>query len=198
MKGGSIIGIIGAVAAQGLGHGEGDQVVGDRQQEGLLPIEPLPRVVGPAGRTMPVAAGVEGEALLSAAWAQPVLPPKWKHATDELYARLRGPATNLTVLATAFADPAQRGTSKNEPILMAIDCGKGRVFHTVIGHGPEAMSGLGFQVTLARGSEWAATGKVTLAPPAAGALSADKAAKRTPALRLRSGSSLRKASTAGH
>lgn len=108
------------------------------------------------------------------------LPPRWKHATDELYSKLRGPAQNLTVLATAFAAPDKGGTGENEPVLMAIAYGKGRVFHTVLGHGPTAMSGLGFQVTLQRGTEWAATGNVTLAPPPAGDLPADKAALREP------------------
>jgi uncharacterized protein len=108
------------------------------------------------------------------------LPARWKHAADELYSKLRGPASNLTVLATAYADPAQRGTGKNEPILMAIGYGQGRVFHTVLGHGPAAMAGLGFQVTLQRGTEWAATGKVTLPPPAPGALSAETAALKPP------------------
>lgn len=106
------------------------------------------------------------------------LPEKWKHASDELYAKLRGPARNLTVLTTAFDAPDKGGSGQNEPILMVIQYGQGRVFHTVLGHGPQQMQGLGFQVTLARGSEWAATGKVTLPPPAPGALTADKAAMR--------------------
>jgi len=106
------------------------------------------------------------------------LPTKWKHATDELYSKLRGPAKNLTVLATAFAAPEQAGTGENEPILMTIAYGKGRVFHTVMGHGTHAMSGLGFQVTLVRGTEWAATGKVTATKPDPKDLSADKAAIR--------------------
>lgn len=106
------------------------------------------------------------------------LPAKWKHAQDELYSKLRGPAKNLAVLATAFADPAQNGTGENEPIFMTIAYGKGRVFHTVLGHGALAMSGLGFQVTLVRGTEWAATGKVTVAKPDPKDLSADKAAIR--------------------
>jgi len=108
------------------------------------------------------------------------LPAKWKHATDELYSKMRGPARNLTVLATAYASPEQRGSGENEPMLMTIAYGKGRVFHTVLGHGPLAMSGLGFQVTLQRGAEWAATGRVTLAPPKDGVLSADQAAMREP------------------
>src|SRR5262249_11060297 len=32
------------------------------------------------------------------------LPAKWMHNIDELYDRLRGPAKNITVLATAYAD----------------------------------------------------------------------------------------------
>lgn len=106
------------------------------------------------------------------------LPARWKHATDELYSKLRGPAKNLTVLATAFAAPEQNGTGENEPILMTITYGKGRVFHTVMGHGAQAMAGLGFQVTLVRGTEWAATGKVTASKPDSRNLSAEKAAIR--------------------
>lgn len=104
------------------------------------------------------------------------LPAAWRHAVDELYSKMRGPAKNLTVLATAKAEPGKGGTLENEPILMAISYGQGRVFHTVLGHDARSMSGLGFQVTLQRGAEWAATGKVTLPPPPAGALPTDKAA----------------------
>lgn len=89
------------------------------------------------------------------------LPSSWLHASDELYDRLRGPAENMTVLATAFADKSQRGSGEHEPMLMAIDFGKGRVFHTTLGHSPQAMKCVGFIVTLQRGAEWAATGKVT-------------------------------------
>jgi type 1 glutamine amidotransferase len=89
------------------------------------------------------------------------LPSSWLHASDELYDRLRGPAQNLSVLATAYADKAQHGSGEHEPMLMAIDYGKGRVFHTTLGHSPEAMHCVGFIVTLQRGTEWAARGKVT-------------------------------------
>ncbi len=106
------------------------------------------------------------------------LPVRWRHAKDELYAKLRGPAKGMTVLATAYSAPETRGTGEHEPMLMTIAFGKGRVFHTAPGHGPEAMSGLGFQVTLARGTEWAATGKVTIPPPKAGELTEDRAAIR--------------------
>lgn len=97
------------------------------------------------------------------------LPQEWMHAKDELYDRLRGPAKNLTVLATAFSDPKTRGTGKHEPLLFTIAFGQGRVFHTALGHnnGPDLTSQkcVGFITTLLRGTEWAATGRVTLPIP---------------------------------
>lgn len=90
------------------------------------------------------------------------LPPSWMHAQDELYGALRGPAENMHVLATGYSDPATGGTGEHEPLLFTVDYGKGRVFHTTLGHSPEAMRCVGFITTLVRGAEWAATGKVTL------------------------------------
>ncbi|HZQ41525.1 MAG TPA: ThuA domain-containing protein [Rhizomicrobium sp.] len=93
------------------------------------------------------------------------LPPVWMHAPDELYTRLRGPGKDMTVLATAYADPANRGTGFDEPMLMALHWGKGRIFHTTLGHDALALSCVGFITTLRRGTEWAATGKVTQRVP---------------------------------
>ncbi len=56
------------------------------------------------------------------------------HQGDELYATLRGPGENMTVLATAHSDPANSGTGRDEPILIVLSYGKGRVFHTTMGH----------------------------------------------------------------
>jgi type 1 glutamine amidotransferase len=90
------------------------------------------------------------------------LPTRWKHAPDELYDRMRGPAKNMTVLATAYSSPDEKGTGEHEPVLLAITWGKGRIYHDVTGHDADVMKDVAFQTTLIRGTEWAATGKVTM------------------------------------
>lgn len=84
------------------------------------------------------------------------LPTKWMHQKDELYCRLCGPAQNLSVQGSALSPV----TKRNEPMLMTIIYGKGRIFHTTLGHDVEAMRCRGFFTLLQRGTEWSATGKV--------------------------------------
>ena len=93
------------------------------------------------------------------------LPPVWLHAQDELYDSLRGPAENMHILATAYSSPEFAGTGRHEPMLMTLQYGNGRVFHTVLGHADYSMKCVGFATTLLRGTEWAATGEVTIPVP---------------------------------
>lgn len=93
------------------------------------------------------------------------LPAEFMHAKDELYQSLRGPAENVTILATSYANPKKKGSGRHEPMLMAIDYEKGRVFHSTLGHEDYSFECVGFQTTFLRGTEWAATGKVTIPIP---------------------------------
>lgn len=94
------------------------------------------------------------------------LPAQWKHATDELYDRMRGPGNIKDLLFTAYSEPSTNGSGREEPLIFTVNYKKGRIFHTMLGHAGKtledniAMQCAGFQVTLLRGCEWAATGKV--------------------------------------
>ena len=122
--------------------------------------------------------GLEHEYLMtSRAQEHPImkgLPAKWLHTKDELYDRMRGPFENAIILATAYSDsvknqqpwePVLKGSGRHVPTLMAINYGKGRIFHTTLGHFDYAMECVGFITTFQRGAEWAATGEVTQAIP---------------------------------
>lgn len=139
----------------GRDEADGPYVYFDR--EGHLIRDPEP---GPAG-----AHGPQQEFLITIRETNhPItqgLPDFWMHSKDECYARLRGPAENLTVLATASDTPELQAAGRNEPMLMTIDYHQGRIFHTTLGHDTDAFEGVGFIVTFQRGAEWAATGKVT-------------------------------------
>ncbi|MGL6226027.1 MAG: ThuA domain-containing protein [Thermoguttaceae bacterium] len=93
------------------------------------------------------------------------LPLQFRHCEDELYERLRGPAENVKILATAYADPKQKGSGRHEPMLMVIDYGKGRVFHHAMGHAGRQCKSVAFIAPFLRGTEWAATGEVTIPVP---------------------------------
>ena len=99
---------------------------------------------------------------------------------DELYANLHWqPAGTYHVLATAYDDHALYAASRtdarapqplegpgaNANMLWTVDYGTGRVFTTALGHVPPNLATPAFEVTFARGVEWAATGKVTQAIP---------------------------------
>jgi len=93
------------------------------------------------------------------------MPVEWMHTRDELYDSLRGPALNMDILATAYSDPATGGTGRHEPMIFVVSYGKGRVFHTPMGHAEYSQECVGFITTLQRGTEWAASGKVATPIP---------------------------------
>jgi type 1 glutamine amidotransferase len=92
---------------------------------------------------------------------------EFTHGRDELYQNsLILPGS--TILATAYSDRAKdpKNTGKHEPMVWVATYGKGRVYHNALGHDVEAMkSSVGFKVLMIRGTEWAATGKVTTPVP---------------------------------
>jgi len=93
------------------------------------------------------------------------MPGEWLHARDELYDYLRGPAEKMQVLATAYSAKEKGGSGNHVPMLITVNYGDGRIFHTPMGHDDAAMRCAGFATALVRGAEWAATGKVTLPVP---------------------------------
>jgi type 1 glutamine amidotransferase len=76
-------------------------------------------------------------------------------ADDELYAKLQGSGP-INVLIQADSDWSKR----TEPLLFTLDYGKGRVVYNAFGHDGKALGNPSVVKIIARGVEWAATGKV--------------------------------------
>jgi type 1 glutamine amidotransferase len=76
-------------------------------------------------------------------------------ADDELYAKLQG-NEEINVLVEAYSD----WSKKTEPLVFTKKYGKGRVVHNAFGHDGKALSNPNVRKIIARGAEWAATGKV--------------------------------------
>jgi uncharacterized protein len=74
---------------------------------------------------------------------------------DELYAKLQGDAP-VQVLVEAYSD----WSKKTEPLAFTQSYGDGRVVHHCFGHDGKALSDANVVKIIARGAEWAATGKV--------------------------------------
>jgi type 1 glutamine amidotransferase len=75
---------------------------------------------------------------------------------DELYAKLQGDEP-IHVLVTADSD----WSKKTEPLVFVKSYGQGRVVHNAYGHDRKALMTPTVQKIITRGTEWAATGKVT-------------------------------------
>ena len=74
---------------------------------------------------------------------------------DELYAKLQGTG-DIDVLVSADSD----WSKKTEPLVFTLRYGDGRVVHNAFGHDRKALMTPNVQKIIARGAEWAATGKV--------------------------------------
>jgi len=97
--------------------------------------------------------------------------------TDELYAGLEcDEKANMHVLATGWDDHSlyrgkqaaavQATPSRAEPLIWTLSYGSGRVFANMLGNDMRAVHTAGFAATMVRGTEWAATGAVTIPLPA--------------------------------
>jgi len=94
------------------------------------------------------------------------LPKKWMHPCEQLSHGQHGPARNMTVLSCAWS----KDSKQNEVVDWVVPYGKGRVYTTMLGHlwrnGPDKnLRCVGFLTALIRGTQWAATGKVTYPVP---------------------------------
>lgn len=67
--------------------------------------------------------------------------------------------------ALAWVTPSAelKGSGKPEPVMFVRDYGRGRTFCFLLGHDENNMKNPVFHLLLQRGTEWAATGKVTIA-----------------------------------
>ncbi|MHC4734423.1 MAG: ThuA domain-containing protein, partial [Planctomycetota bacterium] len=74
---------------------------------------------------------------------------------DELYAKLQGKG-KINVLVEAYSD----WSKKTEPLVFTKKYGKGRVVQNTFGHDAKALMNPNVQKIIARGVEFAATGKV--------------------------------------
>jgi type 1 glutamine amidotransferase len=128
-------------------------------QGGRLIADHTPGVAGSHGRRIPFLVTLQERHPITEGLSQ-----TWLHAPDELYAHLRGPGKGMRVIASAFSDPANQGSGRNEPVMMVLGYGQGRVFHTTLGHDVVALGSDGFRHTFTRGVEWAATGAIDKAP----------------------------------
>jgi type 1 glutamine amidotransferase len=93
------------------------------------------------------------------------MPPVMNHVKDELYGGQHGPAKDMHVLAVSWGAKDKGSFDMYEPMAWTIPFGKGRCFTLLLGHDVPAVSDPVTTAFLTRGTEWAATGAVTIALP---------------------------------
>ncbi len=84
--------------------------------------------------------------------------------TDELWVH-SATQPDIHILAEAYSDTSNSGRGMMEPVVLFNTRGRGRVFHNILGHNERAMKNTGWKTLMLRGTEWAATGKVTIPVP---------------------------------
>jgi len=97
---------------------------------------------------------------------------------DELWHRTQF-QPGIHVLCRAYSSPDYKGTGKNEPVVITTQYGKGRGFYCVLGHNKATMQNIGWKTLLLRGTEWAATGEVTIPAQAPWPSSAEMAEEQS-------------------
>lgn len=98
--------------------------------------------------------------------------PSWPKHPDELYHGLTEMhGVDYRVLMSAASSRKLGGSGKVEPVALVARYGKGRIFHTTLGHVwrnvPPTRASITdprFRLLLARGTEWAALGEVRSKP----------------------------------
>lgn len=76
----------------------------------------------------------------------------WLHAAEN---------PKFEVLGVASKKETTEKGIKPQPAIMVAGLGKGRIFHTILGHDVKAIENSGFQHLLINGTEWAGTGEVS-------------------------------------
>jgi type 1 glutamine amidotransferase len=84
---------------------------------------------------------------------------------DELWINAEKNGSFKVIGSAANKDILQKGL-ENQPAIFVKESGKGRIFHTILGHDVRTMRNIGFQTLMLRGTEWAASGNVTQDLPA--------------------------------
>lgn len=84
--------------------------------------------------------------------------------TDELWVNA-GINAELNVLAESYSNPSNKGRGEIEPVMHWKEKGKGRIVHNLLGHNVRAMKNSGWKTLMLRGTEWAATGDVSIPIP---------------------------------
>lgn len=83
---------------------------------------------------------------------------------DELWHRMPV-KPDTRVLARAYSAEEQGGIGTYEPVIYITPFGAGRSFNCALGHDATALKSVGCRLLMLRGTQWAATGKVSLEVP---------------------------------